>query len=92
MAKNDPKPEDIVTDETSQRDADVAGGDASTSGGVDHSGAPVEGGLTSHQEGAPETTVKAVEEAEERGFIAAGNTVEKPDYSQANPAVMNGGS
>lgn len=44
---------------------------------------------TENQEGAPEETVKAVEEAEEKGFIGGGT--EKADYSQGNPDVMNGG-
>jgi len=42
-----------------------------------------------HQEGAPEDLVRVVEEAQEKGFL--GETTDKPDYSQSNPAVMNQG-
>lgn len=40
-----------------------------------------------HQEGAPEALTKAADEATEKGYL--GVTPEKPDYSQANAAVMN---
>lgn len=40
-----------------------------------------------HQEGAPEELTKAADEAAEKGYL--GETPDKPDYSQANPAVMN---
>lgn len=75
--------EDIVTDDTLNRDADQTGT-------PDGSGAPVEGGLTEHQEGAPESAIKLVEESEAQGYLGQGT--DKPDYSQANSAVMNGGA
>lgn len=40
-----------------------------------------------HQEGTPEALAKLADEATEQGYL--GTTPEKPDYSQANPAVMN---
>lgn len=41
-----------------------------------------------HQESAPEDLTKVADGAAEKGFL--GNGVEsKPDYSQANPSVMN---
>lgn len=40
-----------------------------------------------HQEGTPEELAKAADKAVEDGFL--GTNAQKPDYSQANPAVMN---
>lgn len=40
-----------------------------------------------HQEGAPEALTKVADEAAEVGYL--GDSPEKPDYSQANPSVMN---
>lgn len=43
-----------------------------------------------HQEGAPEELTKVADESAEKGYF--GENAEKPDYSQSNPAVMNGGA
>lgn len=83
--KDQTQGDDITTDETLNRDADKVEPTGDTSG------QPVEGGLTEHQEGAPEQAVEVVEKAEEAGYIGDG-APDKADYSQANPAVMNGGS
>lgn len=43
-----------------------------------------------HQDSAPEDLKEADDAARAVGYI--GETAEKPDYSQANPDVMNGGA
>lgn len=43
-----------------------------------------------HQEGAPPELVAVADKAEELGYLGAER--DKPDYSQGNPTVMNGGS
>lgn len=42
-----------------------------------------------HQEGAPEALAKVADESAAQGFF--GESAAKPDYSQSNPEVMNGG-
>jgi hypothetical protein len=42
-----------------------------------------------HQEGAPEELTKVADESAAKGFF--GENAAKPDYSQSNPEVMNGG-
>lgn len=42
-----------------------------------------------HQEGAPEALTKVADESAAQGYF--GENAAKPDYSQANPEVMNGG-
>jgi hypothetical protein len=42
-----------------------------------------------HQEGAPEELTKVADESAAQGYF--GESAAKPDYSQANPEVMNGG-
>lgn len=47
-----------------------------------------------HQEGAPEALTRAADESRSLGFVAPEQNPTKPtkpDYSQANPAVMNQG-
>lgn len=46
-----------------------------------------------HQEGAPAALIEAADTAAELGYVAPDQTLkpEKPDYSQRNPEVMNGG-
>jgi len=51
---------------------------------------PSEGNVSAniaHQEGAPEELTKVADKAAEQGYL--GETPDKPDYSQANPAVIN---
>jgi len=80
MARNTQKDTDKTPEETPEDQAPV-----------NTSGQPQEDGATVNQEGAPEALVEATKEAEDQGFIGSG-VPEKADYSQANSAVMNGGS
>lgn len=41
-----------------------------------------------HQDSAPEELTKLADKATEQGYLGADR--DRPDYSQANPAVMNG--
>lgn len=79
MARNTQKDADKTPEETPEDQAPV-----------NTSGQPQEE-PTVNQEGAPEALVEAVQEAEDQGFIGEA-AKGKADYSQANSAVMNGGS
>ena len=81
---HNPAPQEGSGDETGEPSGLAA------TGNPNDMAAPSQGNVSAdiaHQEGAPEELAKAADDAAEKGYL--GETPEKPDYSQANPAVMN---
>lgn len=88
-AKDDDTPADDTADATPEDSGVIRDPDAQS----DPDAAPKDetptGQGTVNQEGAPADLVAAADEAEEKGYF--GVSAKKPDYTQANADVMNGG-